>query len=202
MEAPLQTPKATPVASYSFDEKNEETAADITGDGHTATVEGAKWTEHGRYGGALEFDAAKEDVLKIPASEELDFDEEFTLEAWVRPSGEDNHYAPLIDKQEGSGARLLPLRGRHGIRPPLSGRRNRDQEHVHAHEPLPADTWSHVALTFSGNRTYLYVNGERSTNGAAEPVVTKKESSRSAARATPASISTAGSTRCGSTTAN
>jgi Concanavalin A-like lectin/glucanases superfamily len=173
MESPLQTPKQTPVASYSFDEKNEETAADTSGDGHTATVEGAKWTEHGRYGGAMEFKASEDDVLKIPASEELDFDEEFTLEAWVRPSGEDNHHAPLIDKQEGSGHGYFLYEGGTVSDRPY-GAANEEQEFVHAEEPLPADTWSHVALVFSGNRTYLYVNGELVDNGAAEPTVTEE----------------------------
>jgi hypothetical protein len=173
MEAPLQTPKQTPVASYSFDEKNEETATDTSGDGHTATVEGAKWTEHGRYGGAMEFTASEEDVLKIPASEELDFDQEFTLEAWVRPSGEDNKHAPLIDKQEGSGHGYFLYEGGSVSDRPY-GAANEEQEFIHAENPLPADTWSHVALTFSGNRTYLYVNGELVDNGAAEPTVTSE----------------------------
>jgi hypothetical protein len=173
MESPLRTPKATPVAEYSFDEKNEESAADITGDGHTATVEGAKWTEHGKYGGAYEFKASEDDVLKIPASEELDFDEEFTLEAWVRPSGEDNHHAPLIDKQEGSGHGYFLYEGGTVSDRPY-GAADEEGEFVHAEEPLPADTWSHVALVFSGNRTYLYVDGELVDNGAAEPTVTSE----------------------------
>lgn len=173
METPLETPKATPVAKYSFDEANEETTADLSGDGHTATVEGAKWTEHGRYGGAYEFDAEEEDVLKIPASEELDFDEEFTLEAWVRPSGEDNHHAPLVDKQEGSGLGYFLYEGGTVSDRPV-GAIEEGQEHVHADDPLPAHAWSHVALTFTGNRTYLYVDGELIDNGAAEPVVTSE----------------------------
>jgi hypothetical protein len=173
MESPLQTPKATPVASYSFDEKSEETAVDTSGDGHAATVEGAKWTEHGRYGGAMEFKASEEDVLKIPASAELDFNEEFTLEAWVRPSVEENHDAPLIDKQEGSGHGYFLYEGGSVSDRPY-GAADEDQEFIHADDPLPADTWSHVALTFSGNRTYLYVNGELADNGSAEPTVTSE----------------------------
>jgi hypothetical protein len=171
MESPLQGPKRTPVAEYSFDEKNEETATDITGGGHTATVEDAKWTEHGKYGGAYEFKASEDDVLKIPASEELDFDEEFTLEAWVRPSGEDNESAPLIDKQEGGGVGyFLDEGGRISDRP--EGAVEAEQEFIHAEDPLPADAWSFVTLTFDGNRTYLAVDGEPVANGAAEPVVT------------------------------
>jgi Concanavalin A-like lectin/glucanases superfamily/Peptidase A4 family len=173
METPLQTPKATPVAKYSFDEKNEETAEDLSGDGHTAVVEGAKWTEHGRYGGAYEFDAEEGDVLKIPASEELDFDEEFTLEAWVRPSGEDNKAAPLIDKQEGAGLGYFLYEGGSVSDRPF-GAVSEEQEFVHADDPLPAHAWSHVALTFTGNRTYLYFDGELVDNGAAEPVVTSE----------------------------
>ncbi len=173
METPLQTPKQTPVAKYSFDEKNEETATDLTGDGHTATVEGAKWTEHGRYGGAYEFDAEEEDVLKIPASKELDFNEEFTLEAWVRPSGGENKEAPLIDKQEGTGLGYFLYEGGTVSDRPV-GAVAEGQEHIHADDPLPAHAWSHVALTFTGNRTYLYVDGELVDNGGAEPVVTSE----------------------------
>ncbi len=173
MEAPLQTPKHAPVTEYSFDQKNEETAEDLSGDGHTATVEGAKWTEHGRYGGAYEFDAEEEDLLKIPASAELDFNEEFTLEAWVRPSGADNHHGPLIDKQEGSALGYFLYEGGTVSDRPFGGV-DEGQEHVHADEPLPAHAWSHVALTFTGNRTYLYVDGELVDNGAAEPVVTSE----------------------------
>ena len=44
-----------PVAAYSFDEGSGETVEDVTGNGHTATIDGAEWTGQGRYGGALEF---------------------------------------------------------------------------------------------------------------------------------------------------
>jgi hypothetical protein len=168
-EVPLQTQKATPVADYSFDEENDETQADTSGDGHTATVEGAEWTPHGRYGGAMEFKAAEEDVLRIPASADLNFKEEFTLEAWVRPSGATNKYAPLIDKQEGGGLGYFLYGGGSESDVPV-GAADPGQEHVQAHEPLPANTWSHVALVFVGNRTYLYVDGVEVQNGAAEPL--------------------------------
>ncbi len=75
-----------PVASYSFDEGEGEAVEDLTGDGHTAAIHGATWTSRGKYGGAMEFDAEEEDYLSVPDSPELDFTEEFTLEAWVRPT--------------------------------------------------------------------------------------------------------------------
>jgi Concanavalin A-like lectin/glucanases superfamily len=172
-ETPLQTPKATPVAAYSFDEGTGTTVEDVTGDGHTATIEGARWTTHGRYGGGMEFEASKKDVLKIPASPELDFGEEFTLEAWVRPSGADNHSAPLIDKQEaGALGYFLYEGGSVSDRP--YGAASEEQEFIHADEPLAANAWSHVAMTFTGNRTWLYVDGELVDNGAAEPTITSE----------------------------
>ncbi|HEY2479284.1 MAG TPA: LamG domain-containing protein [Solirubrobacterales bacterium] len=173
MESPIETPKATPVADYSFDEENEETQADTTGDGHTATVEGPGWTEHGRYGAAMEFDAAEEDVLRIPASSELDFNEEFTLEAWVRPSGEENISAPLIDKQEGGGLGYFLYEGGIVSDRPV-GAVEEEQEFVVGEEPLPAHAWSHVALVFDGDRTGLYVDGKPVDNGAAEPTITSE----------------------------
>ncbi len=90
-----------PVAEYSFDENPGEgtTIKDDSGNGHIATIHGAKWTPHGRYGGAMEFDAEKGDYLSVPESTDLDLTEEFTLEAWVRPGSGENYWGPLIDKQ-------------------------------------------------------------------------------------------------------
>ncbi|HKZ14413.1 MAG TPA: LamG domain-containing protein [Solirubrobacterales bacterium] len=169
MVTPLQSPPAGPVADYSFDTNEGETAADGTGHGHTATVEGATWTEKGKYGGAYEFDAAEEDVIKIPDSSPLDFTEEFTLEAWVRPSGAENRDAPLIDKQAGGGLGYFLYEGG-SVSDRPKGAAEEEQEIVVAEEPLDAHAWSHVALTFDGDRTRLYVDGELVDNGAAEPI--------------------------------
>jgi hypothetical protein len=161
------------VATYSFDEENEETQADTSGDGHTANVEGATWTSSGRYGGAMEFEALEKDVLKVPASSDLNFSEEFTLEAWVRPSGATNQDAPLIDKQKGGGLGYFLYEGGSKSDVPF-GAADPSQEHVHATEALPADTWSHVALVFDGERTFLYVDGKEVQNGAAAPLTGEK----------------------------
>ncbi len=164
MEAPIQTPKKGPVAAYSFDEGTGETVTDVTGDGHTATIEGAEWTTHGKYGGAMEFGGdADHGVLRIPESPELDLTEELTLEAWVRPGDEENVWAPLIDKvipgaeglseftyylYEGDYEENRP----HGA--VLEG------EYLHALGPVPRGIWSHIALTFDGAEERLYVDGE------------------------------------------
>ena len=95
--APIQTPQQGPIAAYSFDEGEGETVEDLTGDGHTATIHGAAWTDRGRYGGALAFDAEEEDYVSIPASTELDGNEELTVEAWV-PSSEARYLGEIAMK--------------------------------------------------------------------------------------------------------
>ncbi|HWI94623.1 MAG TPA: LamG-like jellyroll fold domain-containing protein [Solirubrobacterales bacterium] len=171
---------ATPIAAYSFDEGEGETAEDLTGDGHTATIEGASWSTHGRYGGAMEFDASEEDVLKVPDSPELDFSEEFTLEAWVHPSGEESSWAPIIAKQQGGG------KGAHryaywlhesweGANYPAGGfetsTEGQDREAI-APEHLSENHWTHLAISFDGAKLRLYVDGElvkdASTTGMAQ----------------------------------
>jgi hypothetical protein len=167
MEAPIQTPKQGPVAAYSFDEGEGTTVEDLTGDGHTATIHGAGWTTHGRYGGAMEFDAAGESYLSIPDSPELDLTEEFTLEAWVRPGSELNEWAPIIAKETGGGEASHELaywlyEGDRESNQPYGGTEPApgEKDEAHAEDPLPVDVWSHLALTYDGAKVRLYVDGE------------------------------------------
>jgi hypothetical protein len=155
MQAPIQTPKQAPVAAYSFDEGEGETAEDLTGEGHTGTVEGAEWAR-GRYGDSLKFDG--EDMVTIPASEELNLTEEFTLEAWVKPEveGEYGHLFVKEDTAEEQTAyaitkhesRLLARLGIPGV------------EEESPTETLELGSWQHIAATYDGDRVRLYVNGE------------------------------------------
>jgi hypothetical protein len=184
-----------PVAAYSFDEGEGETVEDLTGDGHTATIEGASWSTQGRYGGAMEFDASEEDVLKVPDSPELDFSEEFTLEAWVHPSGEESSWAPIIAKQQGGG------KGAHryaywlhesweGANYPAGGfetsTEGQDRE-AGPSEHLSENHWTHLAITFDGAKLRLYVDGE----------LVKDESTTGMAQLTEGDLQIGGSTEHG-----
>ena len=147
---PIETPPSAPVAAYSFDEGEGGTVADLTGHGHTATIEGAQWTTKGRYGGAMEFDVAdQEDVLKVPDADDLDLTEDFTLEAWVRPLT-----APRLGDGDREGRRrridfsyLLYSQAR--IRRPRRSARTGQKpfREKFAEEPSAEQAWSHLALT-------------------------------------------------------
>jgi hypothetical protein len=113
---PVRAKAATqgPVAEYSFDEGEEagETVEDLAGE-NDGTIEGAKRTSHGRYGGALSFSGeAGEDCVSVPNSESLQLSEEFTLEAWVKSDGW-GHMEPFIYKE-------VPRRSRAGAKPPTA----------------------------------------------------------------------------------
>jgi hypothetical protein len=150
-----------PVATYSFDEGEGATVEDLSGNGHTATIEGAQWSTKGRYGGAMEFDVAdQEDVLKVPDSDDLDLTEDFTLEAWVRPLTE-RAWATVIgkeDAEESSFSYLLYSQAESGG-PGVELRKGAKTTEEFAEDPLPIEAWSHIALASDGSKARLYVDG-------------------------------------------
>jgi hypothetical protein len=87
-----------PVASYSFDEGSGRVLHDDSGNEHDGKIEGAQWAE-GKFSSALKFDGGEEECASIPDSPQLQLSNEFTLEAWVRPEGEDE-YEPVIFKED------------------------------------------------------------------------------------------------------
>lgn len=158
-----------PVAAYSFDEGSGETAEDVTGDGHTATIHGAEWTTHGRYGGALEFDGGEGNYVSIPANAALDGTEEFTVEAWVRPTDTPDWGTVLVKEREGTGAQYsYALYQRHER---AAGYLMVDEERSAdaAEGSVPVEKWTHLALTDDGAHTRLYVDGQLVDTEAAIP---------------------------------
>ena len=156
------TTQAPPVAAYSFDAGSGETAEDVTGNEHNGAIEGATWTEHGRFGSALAFAGEGEDCVVVPESKELELTEELTLEAWVKPSGptEDD---PIIFK-ESLGVGGVPAYAM-GIGVTAEGKPEGiigDEaitENVEAPKAIESNVWTHLAFTYDGAYMRLYVNG-------------------------------------------
>ena len=163
--APIQTPATGPIAAYSFDEGEGKTLHDMTGTAHDGAIEGAAWAR-GKYGGALEFDGEAEDLVTIPGTEDLQL-EEFTIEAWVRPS-DTTLLAPVVAKlsDEDFGYALYAGGDSNAGRPEgyiLDGKEI--DAHAVDDEALPEHAWSHIAVTNDGNKIRLYVNGELEDTG-------------------------------------
>jgi hypothetical protein len=86
-----------PVAEYSFDEGTGSNVEDSSGNGNDGTVEGPTWV-HGRYGSGLEFKGRKGECVTVPDAGSLQFSEEFTIEAWVRPGA--STHGPIVFKED------------------------------------------------------------------------------------------------------
>jgi hypothetical protein len=196
MGAPLQTPKAGPVAEYSFDEDTGTAVADLSGNENNGTVEGAEWAE-GRYGSALKFDGSST-CVSAPDSASLQLKEEFTIETWVRPEGSFGD-EPLVLKEvsEGEGPSYdLGI----GITEAGKPEGWAEGEEVKAPHELERGVWTHLAFTYDGGRMRLYVNGEQVVSKwvGAQTLESKGPSASAACRATNTRKS--GSTRSASTT--
>jgi hypothetical protein len=163
METPIQTPREAPVAEYSFDQVQTEgetqTVEDVSGGGHTATLHGATWTAHGRYGGALEFDAEDETYVSIPADAGLDGSEELTVEAWVRPSDSTFLGEIAMKEREGSGPGYSWTLDQHSTEPVGYFMQSEEGMVAGGEHSLPLHTWTHVAMTDDGAHDRLYVDG-------------------------------------------
>ena len=162
--APIQTPATGPIAAYSFDEGEGSTVEDAAGE-HDGTVEGPGWSK-GKFGKSLEFDGEAEDLVTIPGTEDLQL-EEFTIEAWVRPS-DTTLLAPVVAKlsDEDFGYALYAGGDSNAGRPEgyiLDGKEI--DAHAVDDEALPEHAWSHIAVTNDGNKIRLYVNGELEDTG-------------------------------------
>jgi len=149
-----------PIAAYSADAGEGEILEDITGNGHEGTIEGAAWTTRGKYGGALEFNGGN-DCVSIPNTEGLQLSEEFTLEAWVRPSGQDKFTPIFFKEREGFYSYSLFLGAfESGHLEGFVANESPGWSEVTSGEALPAKAWSHIAFTDDGAHLRLYVNGE------------------------------------------
>jgi hypothetical protein len=141
------------VGAWSFDEASGA-AADASGNGNTGTVSGATRIA-GQYGGALSFDGVN-DWVTVNDSNSLDVNR-MTLEAWVRPTAVTDWRTVLLKEQPGQLVYSLYA----------STDNNRPSGHVFTNgdialrgpTALAANTWAHLAFTWDGTTTRMYVNG-------------------------------------------
>ncbi len=165
----LLTPLRSPVAAYAFDENEGAVAGDLFGDHHGA-IEGADWFANGRFGSALSFDSGEEDCVTVEDAPDLQLTEEFTIEAWAKPTGS-GEVEPLIYKEtEGffSYSLFLGLQESGKVEGLLGDEEEEIGPDVESDQALPANVWAHVALTYDGAKLRLYVNGELQDTTTAE----------------------------------
>ena len=145
------------VGAFGFDEVSGTSALDRSGLGNNGTVSGATRSASGRHGGALSFDGVN-DSVSVPDAASLDLTNNMTLSAWVRPTGATGWRTVLM--KERPGGQSYSLYASSGVAAPSGWMvvGSAEQELL-SPSPLPANVWSHLAFTYDGAFTRLYING-------------------------------------------
>ncbi|HEY9229854.1 MAG TPA: LamG-like jellyroll fold domain-containing protein, partial [Gemmatimonadaceae bacterium] len=157
------------VAAYAFNETSGTTTPDVSGNNNTGTLGGGVTrTTSGKNAGALVFNNS---FVTIPHAASLNLTAGMTIEAWVYPTATGG-YATVVMKEK-PGALVYTLYGRAPTNPGVHFDVGGTERQLNAPSMLALNTWSHVAGTFDGSMSRLFVNGiEIASQAFAGPIST------------------------------
>jgi hypothetical protein len=157
------------VGQWKLDEGAGTTALDATGNGNDGTLEDNPTVVEGQFGQALAFEGSR---VAIPASDSLTadlFQGSFTLSAWINPTRTGNTWQQIFRSMIAADTSNDTLFINNDGRLSWRGRVNAAWAGgmcETAAGVVPADQWTHVAVTGDGTNFRVYVNGALSQESA------------------------------------
>lgn len=150
------------IAWWKFDEKDGRTAADSSGNGRDATVQGdPSWQPAGgKVGGAIAL-GGDGDFLDVEDESAFDFTGGVTVAAWIKVTSFDRPWQALVAKGDGAW-RLQRNNEADTLEFACTGLQipNGNQYgSLFGNRPIGRNEWRHVAGVFDGKRMSLYVDG-------------------------------------------
>jgi len=151
----------SPIASYGFAAGSGATTVDSSGNGRTLTLNNAAWaaghTGFGLSNTGATTGAASVSTFTAPATA-------LTIMAWIRPldltAGSTHFAAGFIDTGGSTCAAIFTQRGDFGTSNVLQCDIRLGGSLVAFHGPaLTLNTWTHIAMTYSGANTVIYKDG-------------------------------------------
>ncbi len=148
------------VGHWKFDEGSGNTFIDHSGLENNATIfntAGVSWGP-GKEGLAGIFNGAVGSYAFVPHNPSINITEQITISAWIRPTSLGNRQ--IISKSGPDGYELSIFEsGQVEFR--INRETNGSANRIRSVQTYPTDgnTWMHVAITFNGTRTTMFING-------------------------------------------
>jgi hypothetical protein len=157
------------VTAYGFEETSGTTAVDPIRS-FNGTISGATRVTSGRYGRGLSFDGV-DDWVTVADRTEVDLLAGGTIEAWVRPSALSSWRSVILKEATGALPYALYASSDSGVPAAhlLAGTSSFD---VLGPMALVTNTWTHLAMTWSGGSMKLFVDGAEVASGPAPAALT------------------------------
>jgi len=163
IDPPSNTPSADGlVGHWTLDEPNGVIANDVSGQGHTGTLERGlifdKDKTDGQIKGAVEFDGS-DDRISLP---DIDngLQSGFSVSAWVNPSNAEGGYQGIVGSTTAGGFMMFINKGKLAFKVTT----NENGQKLVSEGIIRNNVWQMVTCTFDGTDMRWYINGENVHN--------------------------------------